>query len=73
MSSDNNNQKINNKVIEVSGGVEQQPKPSSVTNNIKMAAQEPKIVRKLLPFAAFLITFATVMTVLIVYMDTTGK
>ena len=45
------------------------PTPTKDGNVIKPA----ETLRKLLPIAAFLVAFATVMTLLLVYMNNTGK
>lgn len=51
-----------------------QPPQSSCTKApLKGVRTGPSPLRQLLPFAAFLLTFATVISMLIVYMDTTGK
>lgn len=37
------------------------------------APQHPSVMRQLLPIAACLLSFATVLSILIVYIDTTGR
>lgn len=51
----------------------QPPLSSCSKAPLKGARTGPSPLRQLLPFAAFLLTFATVISMLIVYMDTTGK
>lgn len=45
------------------------PSPTKTTTMIP----PPGTLRKLLPIAAFLVAFATVMTLLLIYMDNTGN
>lgn len=48
------------------------PTPTKTTNNMDNLSTYT-VTRKLLSLAAFFMAFATVMTVLIIYMDNTGK
>lgn len=45
------------------------PSPTKMGHVIPTAGS----IKKMLPFAAFLMAFATVMTPLLIYMDNTGK